>query len=580
MEGDGVKGGTRRGTEPGRGVPSAPLRFLADWRRAAEAPPADLVVVEESDGALRASRIERVRGEPARIVAATRPLPADGDSAARAARARKALAEMVAELGARGRPAVAALGGADVVVRRLTMPRMAPRDLQAALELECRKQAIAPPGETVLRYERIDGPASSGTEQALVVAIAPRRRVDEWRALLSSAGLRPWSLTVSAAGLRADLARRGALTGDGVTAYLDIGQDESLLVVLKENDLRFSRDLAFGLGTMISALRQIVVPGMGTVERTQEEAEALLREHGIPSGVEEAAFAGGVPLAAAGIMLRPSLERLARELWNSFDYCNEQFLGESVSRVVLLGPGGRTRHLDRHLAGVLKLPVVVADGETRGRDALASVSRGTLNFLDGERPGGGVGWLAEAVPAPAVAAAALVLIVSIAAPARLDLARARHEVASLRADLSRLAAQREAVARFRVAREEEVRAKALVARLGGGQVVWSSVFRDLSHRVGADVRLTAFEVVPPAVAPGAPHVPDATAGAGPEPRTVRISGVLRSPRSSPERALAELLRSLAASPVLDRVRLEACERVSSDVSGFAVTARLVEGAGS
>ncbi|HSQ59160.1 MAG TPA: pilus assembly protein PilM [Acidobacteriota bacterium] len=580
MEGDRAKGAARRGAEPGRVAPFAPGRLFAGWKRAAEAPPSDLVVVEETEGALRASRVARGRGETPRILAATRPLPASGDPAARSARARAALAEMVTELGAKGCPAVAALGGADAVVRRLTMPRMAPRDLLAALELECRKQAQAPPGETVLRYERLEGAAASGTEQALVVAIAPSRRVDEWRALLSSAGLRPWSLTVAAAGLRADLARRGALSGDGVVAYLDVGQEQSQLVVLKGNDLRFSRDLAFGLSTMTAALRQIVVPGMGTVERSQAEAETLLREHGIPSGVEDARFSDGVPLAAAGIMLRPSLERLARELWNSFDYCNEQFLGEAVSRVVLLGPGGRTRHLDRHLAGVLKMPVGVADGATEGRAALASVSRGTLNFLEGAGSGGGVAGLAEAIPAPAVAVAALVLIVSIAAPAQWNVARARHEVASLRGELSRLSQERDAVARFRAAREEEGRATALLARLGGGGFAWSTLLRDLSHRVGADVRLTAFEVVPPAAAPGAPPASDGIAAADAAPRTVRLSGVLRSPRSSPERALAELLRSLAASPVFDRVRLEACERVSDEVSGFAITARLEEGAGS
>jgi hypothetical protein len=49
---------------------------------------------------------------------------------------------------------------------------------------------------------------------------------------------------------------------------------------------------------------------------------------------------------------------------------------------------------------------------------------------------------------------------------------------------------------------------------------------------------------------------------------------------SPERELATLLRSLAASPAFDQVRLEGCERVSTALSSFTVTARLAEGSGS
>jgi Tfp pilus assembly protein PilN len=389
--------------------------------------------------------------------------------------------------------------------------------------------------------------------------------------------------------LRADLERRGALAEE-VAAYLEVGHETSQLVVLKGRDLRFSRDLAFGTATMASALRQIVVPGVGTVDRTPEEAEALLRLHGIPMGVEEARFSEGVPLAAVSIMLRPALERLVRELWNSFDYCNEQFLGEAVTRVVLLGPGGRTRNLREHLAGVLKMPVTAADpeegeasapGDSAGAPAasaaLASVRRGTLNFFSGSPSGTGPGWLANAVPAPAVAAAAALILVSIAAPAEWNVSRTRDRVVGLRADLGRLAAQSEAVARFREAREEEARHRALSTRLTGSQVVWSAVLRDLGHRVGPDVRLTAIEVVEPA-APAAPS--DPAAPAAPAGRSLRLSGLLRAPRSAPEGALASLLRSLGASPAFDQVRLEGCERVSTDLSSFVVTVRLAEGSGS
>ena len=567
--------------------PPGVAHLFRRWRRAIEAPPSDVVVVEASEGALRGVRVTREGAAP-RVRTASRTIPSDLDPVERSVRERQALTALVAELGARGRPAVAVLGGADVVVRRLTMPRLKGADLASALELECRKQITYPVSEAVIRYEIPKGADAPKAEVPVLVAIVPRRRVDEWRSLLVAAELRPWSITIAAAGMRAGLERRTALSRNEVVAYLDLGRDSSQIVVLKGNDIRFSRDLAFGASTMASALQQIVVPGLGTLDRTPEAADALLREHGIPLGAEEATFAGDVPLAAVSIMLRPALERLARELWNSFDYCNEQFLGDAVSRVVLLGAGSRTPNLAAHLTGVLKMPVSIADGDGgEGRAAadpaaldgiaglgasMASVSRGTLNFLAGKETGNAVGWLADAVPAPAVAAAAVLILISIAAPAEIGVTQARSRVTGLREDLSRFAAQSEAVARFRNAREEEERLRALLTRLTGSQVVWSSALRDLSHRVGSDVRLTTIEVLEPQAPAGGAAAPAA--------RTVRLSGLLNTPASSPERVLADLLASLANSPVFDQIRLEGCERVSTTLSSFSITARLAEGPGS
>ncbi|MEK7348159.1 MAG: pilus assembly protein PilM [Candidatus Eisenbacteria bacterium] len=573
-------------------LPPVVRGWFTRLRRSSLAAPADLLVVEESDAGLRLTRVTRRHRVAPRVRSAFRAIAPDLTPVARELAERRALAAMVAELGAAGRPAVAAISGPDVVVRRLSMPAMRQADLRSALELECRRHVNYPISEAEIRFELLDS-AGSGRELSVLVVIAPRRRVEERRALLVSAGLRPWAVTVPAVGLRADLERKGALASNEVVAYLDIGSDASQIVVLKGRDIRFSRDLAFGRQTLAAALRQIVVPGVGTVERTPEAAEELLLSCGVPIGADEANFVDGMPLAAVGIMLRPTLERLVRDLWNSFDYCNEQFLGEAVTRVVLLGPGARLRNLAGYLGGVLKMPVRAADDPSQrdgavagtGREdpsdatapgvTLASISGETLNFLGGG-PGEGISWIAEAVPTPAVAAAAALLIVSIAAPAEIQNSQARQRIASLRGGLEELNAQSSAVAQFRAAREEEARLEALLGRLTGSQVVWSTVLRDLSHRVGQDVRLTAVEVLDPAAATTAPGA----APAPPEPRSLRISGLLRTQGAPPERVLADLLRSLGSSPVVDEVRLEGCERVAPELSGFTLTARLTEGAGS
>jgi hypothetical protein len=289
-------------------------------------------------------------------------------------------------------------------------------------------------------------------------------------------------------------------------------------------------------------------------------------------------------------MLRPVLERLVRELWNSFDYVNEQFLGESVSRVVLLGEGSRIRNLPEYLAGVLKIPVAGADlferavraeraSRGEGRPATEPASElalglclpdpGAMNFL--APPEAGTAYrLASAVPQRAAAAIAAVLLLSVSLPAEMAVMGERQRVASLRGSLEEVRPRAEALRRFRAAREEETRLHDLLARLSGGQVLWSYVLRDLSWRVGDDARLTTLEVLEPAPAAGAAQP------AGESGREVRLSGLLRTDRERPEKVLGELMDSLSRSPVFDQVRLEGCQTVTPALSSFTVTVRIAE----
>ncbi|HZE19053.1 MAG TPA: pilus assembly protein PilM, partial [Candidatus Angelobacter sp.] len=369
-----------------------------------------------------------------------------------------------------------------------------------------------------------------------------------------------------------------------------MGGTNTHITILKGNDVRFSREFGVGGATLTDALRAIVVPGQGTVELSYDEAEALKRAHGIPTGAEEAGHAGRIPLSAVSIMLRPILERLARELWNSFDYCNEQFQGEAVSRLVLLGAGSRVRNLAEYLTGVLKLPVVRADlAESmeevarrphRGMPAgappselglgLALTERGAINFAT--PAGAGVPYrLAEAIPQRVAAAAAAVLLISVALPSQMNLVSERHRIGGLKESLTGLAPKAEAVRRFRAAREEEMRLHDLLAHLTGGQVLWSYALRDLSHRIGPDVRLTMLEVLEPQAATPAPG-----AVAERPTRLVRLTGLLRTQNRRPEDVMGELMQSLERSPVFGQVRLEGCQAVTASVSSFVVTAGIAE----
>lgn len=552
----------------------------------------ELVGVDLSDRAVRVVHVVTRGGRIVRIRSAERLLPnTEFKPTDRRTALRSALRDLVRELSLRGKPAAVAVSGNEVVIRRMALPEMSKSDLLAALALECRKNVNFPIEDSEIRYEVVGRSERAGNPEILLsVCVAHRRRLDEIRDALQESGLRPALITTRPVALRALVRATGAVPLDEVVAYLDMGATNTHITVLKGNDVRFSREFGVGGVTLTEALRAIVVPGQGTMELSFDEAEALKRAHGIPLGAEEAGLAGRIPLSAVSIMLRPILERLARELWNSFDYCNEQFQGEAVSRLVLLGSGSRVRNLAEYLTGVLKLPVARADlaesmtevlrrrsgapaGTTPPSElglGLALTERAALNFVT--PAGAGVPYrLAEAVPQRVAVAAAAVLLLSVALPSHMGVVTERLRIQGMKATLASLAPKAEAVRRFRAAREEETRLHDLLAHLTGGQLLWSYALRDLSHRIGPDVRLMTLEVLEPQAAAPSPG----TAVERPA-RQIRLTGLLRTRDRRPEDVVGELMQSLERSPVLGQVHLEGCQAVTESVSSFVLTAGVAE----
>jgi Tfp pilus assembly protein PilN len=276
-------------------------------------------------------------------------------------------------------------------------------------------------------------------------------------------------------------------------------------------------------------------------------------------------------------MLRPSLERLTRELWNSVDYVHEQFHGQTVSKIALLGETARVPGLAAYLAGVLKMPVETVDFESEGALAWGAVAGlghldpGAIDFLEPSHLGP-LSRVAEVVQPKVAIAATAVLLLSVSLPAEMSVQRERARVTDLEHKLATVAPYADQVVRFREARSEEASSDAVMASLRGPTPPWSEVLRDLSHRVGTDARLMSVALVEPK-----PDDADAAAATVPGVATIRIEGLVRRERLRPEAPLGTLMASLEQSPYVDQVALVTCQAVGAAQSRFVLEARLTSG---
>ncbi|HEX3113683.1 MAG TPA: pilus assembly protein PilM [Candidatus Eisenbacteria bacterium] len=492
-------------------------------------------------------------------------------------RAGTSIRELVEALGLDGRSAAAMLEGSEVVVRRLTLPPMKGADLRAALALECRNLIGYPIEEAVIRHEVL-GPSVQGTGVDVLVAVAPKRAILESIRALESAGLVPRRLTIRATALRSLLRSARSLDREEEVAYLDLGPRESHITIFRGDEIRFTRECGVGVASFIDALRSIVVPGQGVRLLDAGDAESLLLSHGVVGGGEERP-SSEIPASAVLVMLRPSLERLTRELWNSVDYVHEQFHGQTVSKIALLGETARVPGLAAYLAGVLKMPVETVDSESQGGAlawgavaGLGHLDPGAIDFLEPSNLGP-LSRVAEAVQPRVAIAATLVLLLSVSLPAEMSVQRERARVMDLERKLASVAPYADQVVRFREARSEEASSDAVMASLRGPTPAWAEVLRDLSHRVGSDARLLSVALVEPK-----PEDADAAAAATtPGAVTIRIEGLVKRERLRPEAPLGDLMASLESSPYVDQVALQTCQAMGPAQSRFVLEARLTSG---
>lgn len=292
------------------------------------------------------------------------------------------LARLLRAKGIHGRLAATALSGGSLFSRHLALPGMPARDMREAVRWELKKEATIPADDLVCDYiDYAPGPSRGrgrgGAEEAAkekhpLLAFAARRSdveglMETFRR--ASLDLRVVDVVPAAILAAYDLSYDWE---EGVNnAVLDIGQSRSTLAILKDREVKFTRELRFGSGDLTRALAS-------ALQVSDEEAEACKISHGLtghagpagePGGVEGAggvAACGDAPEApdrAATIekTAEAAIEGLCSEIGRSVDYYKAQFRSGAVGRLYLSGGGALLRGIDDFVSNSLGIRCFVFD---------------------------------------------------------------------------------------------------------------------------------------------------------------------------------------------------------------------------
>ena len=208
------------------------------------------------------------------------------------------------------------------VLRTLDLPPVTDRkELDAAVRFQAQDQVPMPLGNAVLDYQSLGTVETpSGLRQQVVLVAAQRDMIERLLAAVTSAGLHPEGVDLSAFALIRSLYRRDE-QHDGRVLYLNV-DGLTNLAIAEGSVCRFTRVVGGGLEAMASELAQRhSIP--------VDEARML---------IASAKLSGGEPLEdELRIVLENGIREIAGEVRNSLDFHRAQENGGEVSLVVLSG---------------------------------------------------------------------------------------------------------------------------------------------------------------------------------------------------------------------------------------------------
>ncbi len=251
-----------------------------------------------------------------------------------------AITSCLADAGVTTRDVVTAVGGRDVIIKKIQIERVKEQQARELMRWEAEQHVPFDMESVELDFQILD-PEGRGPEMSVLLVAAKRELVEAKVRVLTDAGLNAVSVDVDAFALHNafELNHPNAMTG--VVALVNIGHEVTNINIVEDGVPILTRDLPMGTRRFREDLQR--ERGLGS-----EEAAALLQ------GFDRSEHLDAV-LEQRGEEIAVGVERAAAFLASS------SRSGTQVNAIYVCGGGSRAPGLIDVLANRLRLPVEAAN---------------------------------------------------------------------------------------------------------------------------------------------------------------------------------------------------------------------------
>ena len=218
--------------------------------------------------------------------------------------------ELVGDVGLKSDNVVTAVGGHDVIIKKIEMERMNESDAKKVIRWEAEQHVPFDIRSVELDFQILDPEAEAPQMQVLLVA-AKRELVENKVSLLMDAGLQPAAIDVDAFALHNAFEHNYPEGMEGVVALVNIGHEVTNVNILEDGVPILTRDIPFGSRKIREDLqREKNLTAEEAEEIVQGRADLDMLSNFVETGAGEVAV--GVERASAFLMTQQAGAGLGR----------------------------------------------------------------------------------------------------------------------------------------------------------------------------------------------------------------------------------------------------------------------------
>ncbi len=250
-----------------------------------------------------------------------------------------AIKGLMATAGVKAKQVVTAVGGRDVIIKKIAMDRMKEAEAREVIRWEAEQHVPFDMDNVELDFQILD-PEGEGLQMTVLLVAAKRELIETKLALLSEAGLEPGLIDVDAFALHNAFEVNYPEAMRGVVGLVNIGNETTNVNILDDGIPVLTRDILIG---------------------TRRFREDLQRERGLSAEEADRLFQGNEPSDVLEPFLESRGEELAVGIERAAAFLQSGSRSGGIGRLFTTGGGSRIQRLNRVLADRLRLPVMPAN---------------------------------------------------------------------------------------------------------------------------------------------------------------------------------------------------------------------------
>jgi type IV pilus assembly protein PilM len=223
------------------------------------------------------------------------------------------------EIGLKSKEVITAVGGHDVIIKKIEMDRMKESDAREVIRWEAEQHVPFDIKSVELDFQILN-PLDEGLQMEVLLVAAKRELVDNKVSLLLDAGLSPVAIDVDAFALHNAFGYNYPEAMEGIVALVNVGHETTNVNVLEDGNPILTRDIPFG---------------------SRRVREDLQREKGLTAEQAEDVVQGREDVEDLATLVESSADEVAVGIERASAFLMTRQDGGGLGRIYLSGGGAR-----------------------------------------------------------------------------------------------------------------------------------------------------------------------------------------------------------------------------------------------